>query len=401
MNEKKREIRIALCLGIMCTLSYLGCYIVRSLLSVVSPQMIVETDFTLESIGMLSTGYMICYGAGQLVNGRIGDLINTKYMVGGGLFLAGICNAVIPFFDSMIVITILYSMVGFFLSMIYAPIVKTVAENTRPVYAMRCSLGFTVASYLGTPIASVLAMIFDWDMAFIVCGLALMFMGTFCFVVFTIFEKKKIIKAKIKEMEKSTKIDMPVLFEKEIVKYTVIAIVTGIVRTSVVFWVPTYLTQHLHLSEGKTAVIFTIITLIKTMSPFINTLLIYDLLLKRNINLMMKLMFVFSAISFGAMFFVPNVYLNVLFLTIALLTSAGASSMIWSVYCPSYAKTGMVSTVTGFLDAMSYFGAAVANLLFSNAVEDFGWGNMILIWTGLTVVGGVVVFIKKRAKKAA
>ena len=36
---------------------------------------------------------------------------------------------------------------------------------------------------------------------------------------------------------------------------------------------------------------------------------------------------------------------------------------------------------------MSYIGAAVANLLFSNAINTIGWGNLILVWTLLMTVG--------------
>ena len=69
---KDDELRNAVFLGSMCIVSYLGCYFARNVLSVVSPQMLVFTGFTVEFIGMLSTGYMFTYAFGQLLNGRIG-----------------------------------------------------------------------------------------------------------------------------------------------------------------------------------------------------------------------------------------------------------------------------------------------------------------------------------------
>jgi hypothetical protein len=51
----------------------------------------------------------------------------------------------------------IYGMTGFFLSMIYAPMTKVVAENTEPIYATRCSLGYTFASFFGSPMAGVAA----------------------------------------------------------------------------------------------------------------------------------------------------------------------------------------------------------------------------------------------------
>ena len=47
-------------------------------------------------------------------------------------------------------------------------------------------------------------------------------------------------------------------------------------------------------------------------------------------------------------------------------------------------------SVTGFLDFISYMGAASANLLFANAVTKIGWSNLILVWLGLMVVGVII-----------
>lgn len=285
---------------------------------------------------------------------------------------------------------------GFCLSMIYAPIMRMVAENTLPVYASRCSLGFTIASFLGAPVASVLALFFDWENVFIVCGVTLVLLGSICFAVFTIFEIKGIVKYKSKQKVSRNKIDIKLLLERRILKFAFVAVLTGIVRTSVIFWVPTYLSQYLGLSEGVATVTFTIITLLKSVFPFINVVLIYDIILKRNIDQMNLWMFIISTISFILMVFVSNPLLNIIFLTLALITSGGASSMVFSVYCPSFRNIGMVSTVTGFMDAMSYFGAALANVLFANIIYNIGWGRLFWIWAGLMMAGVLLSFSGKK-----
>jgi sugar phosphate permease len=50
----------------------------------------------------------------------------------------------------------------------------------------------------------------------------------------------------------------------------------------------------------------------------------------------------------------------------------------------------MVSGATGFLDFVSYMAAAASSKLFANAVSSIGWGNLILIWFGLMILGVVV-----------
>ena len=396
MAEKRREIKKAILLAAMCMFSYLGCYMARNVLSVVSPQMIETGLFSVEIIGMLSTGYMICYGIGQFVNGVLGDVVKGKYMIGAGLLCAGICNICIPFLNSMLLTVIVYSLTGCFLSMVYAPLMKMLAENTHPVYASRCSLAFSVAFYLGTPIASLLAVVFQWKMAFVVGGVILIIMGSFCFMVYTVFEKRGIIKYTKGDILKGLRFDVSELLKLGIIKITVVSILTGIVRTSVVFWVPTYLSRYLGLSDGLAASVFAIINLAVSIAAPISMILLYDLLLKRNMNGMLIVMFGFGVVSFLMMFIVSNPFVNILFLALALFCAEGGSTMVFCVYCPSLGKTGMVSTVTGFLDSMSYLGAAIANAMFANIVVRIGWKNLILVWRFFMVIGVVISFIKRR-----
>ena len=87
------------------------------------------------------------------------------------------------------------------------------------------------------------------------------------------------------------------------------------------------------------------------------------------------------------MYFVKIPVLNIVFLVLGVLSSNCASTMLWSRYCPSLRDTGMVSFATGFIDFVSYMAAAAANLIFANAASVIGWGNLILVWLGLMVIG--------------
>ena len=55
----------------------------------------------------------------------------------------------------------------------------------------------------------------------------------------------------------------------------------------------------------------------------------------------------------------------------------------------------MVSSATGYLDFLSYMAAAVANLLFANAIAVIGWGNLILVWAGLMCSGVLIALYEK------
>jgi hypothetical protein len=108
--------------------------------------------------------------------------------------------------------------------------------------------------------------------------------------------------------------------------------------------------------------------------------------------------FTSSAIFFALTFLVKIPILNIAFITLAIMSSNSAATMLWSIYCPSLRDTGMVSMATGFLDFLSYMAAALANVLFASAITDIGWGNLILVWASLTAVGALIAFPYKSGK---
>ena len=98
-------------------------------------------------------------------------------------------------------------------------------------------------------------------------------------------------------------------------------------------------------------------------------------------------MFFSATVFFALTYLVSLPVMNIVFIVLAIMSSNGAATMLWSRYCPSLRDTGMVSSATGFLDFLSYMAAALANLVFANAVGTIGWGNLILVWGALMIVG--------------
>lgn len=386
---KDKNVLNAIYLGTLCSIAYLAVYFARNILGAVTPQMI-EVGYTEEYIGKVSSVYFIFYAVGQLINGAIGDKIKARYMISTGLFMAGITNVIFSRISSQNadIAMIVYGLTGFFLAMIYGPMTKVVAENTEPVYATRCSLGYTFASFIGSPVAGVAAAVLVWQDVFFASSAVLVLMAVICFLFFLLFEKKGIVKYNQYERKEEQGGSIKLLIKHRIVKFTLIAILTGVVRTTVVFWLPTYISQYLSFSAETSAMLYTTATLVISFTSFI-TIFIYEKL-KRNMDLTILLAFILAAVSFVLVYLTKQPVFNIIFMVVAIMSSNGAATMLWSRYCPSLRDTGMVSGATGFLDFTSYMAAAASSTLFANAVSSIGWGNLILVWFGLMVVGVIV-----------
>ena len=392
-----KEAQKAIKIGSLCSIAYLAVYIARNILSAVTPQMI-EAGYTEEYIGRISSLYFVFYAVGQLINGAIGDRIKAKWMIGCGLLGAGVANFVfarVTMYPTGVMLA--YAITGFCLSMIYGPMTKTVAENTEPLYATRCSLGYTFASFFGSPSAGLLATFLVWQSVFTVSSAVLATMALLVFIFFTMFERNGTICYGQFKAEKKGKQALQVLFQRQIVKFACIAVLTGIIRTSVVFWLPTYLAQRLGFTSQESTSIFTIATFIISFTSFIS-IFIYERL-GRDMHKTVLIMFASSSVFFLLTYIVQLPILNIIFIVIAIMSACGASTMLYSRYCPSLRDTGRVSSVTGFLDFTSYMSAAIGNTVFASLVSFLGWSNLVLIWCVLMVIG-VIIALPHRCQKA-
>lgn len=388
LNKIGSGAKNAAVMGIICSIAYMTVYFARNILSVATPEML-NSGYTTEYIGVLSTAFMIAYAIGQLVNGIIGDYIKSKYMISVGLLAAAVCNLVFLFTGSDVLRAVFYGLGGFCLSMVYAPMTKAVAENIEYRYVTAILLGLAIAAYIASPLAGLAAIVLNWKALFVFGQVLLILSAVMCYILFAVFEKKGIIKyekntADEKTDEKNGKLS--VLLGRGIIQYSFISVFTGIMRTSVVFWIPTMLVQYMNYSEKSAVGIFSAVSTVTSFSPYIG-IWCYHFFFKKDIEKTMFSSFAVGAVCFFLMCVLKNPAVNVVLLAAALIGGNIASSMLWNVYCPSLKDTGMVSGATGYLDFISYIGGAIANILFSNAAVILGWKILLIIWGIIMIFG--------------
>ena len=277
-----------------------------------------------------------------------------------------------------------------------------VSENTPPVYAIRCSFRYYLDSYLGSPLAGVFASVFAWQSAFLTSGIFLFIMALSCFASLLFLEKKGVIKHNRFEKQEApnAKGSIKVLIKRRIIVFSIISVLTGVVRTTVVFWLPTYFNEYLGYSATESASIFTIATLAIALTVFV-TMAIYELF-KRNMDLTTRMMFIFASLFFLCAFLISHPVLNIIFIVLAILGSNAAANVLWSIYCPSLRDTGMVSTATGFLTFIGYMGSSASSYIFAYMVDATGWKTVVFVWFALMVLGVIITLpygkiLKKRS----
>lgn len=399
MNIKDNfELKKSLKIGTVCVMTYMMSYYMRNILSVTTPQMLENSVFSKEYIAAMSSIYMIIYAAGQLVNGIIGDIIKPRFMVLIGLVLAGVSLCTFPFSSLTAVQIGCFALLGFGFSMLRGPLVKTISENTAPVHARICCVLLSVACYAGPLIASLFAMFLDWKTIFTVSGIIAFLLAIFSFFTFLFLEKNGII-VPLKE-EKEVKKEKSGIFSifklHNFVTYMVIGMVVEITGTAISFWLPTYMNEYLGFSSNVSGAVYSVISLVKSIGPFLS-LILYKIFRENDMRLM-RVMFGVSTVFFAGMSFISNIWINLIFLLFALLTNCCASGVMWSIYIPSLAKSGRVSSANGILDCSGYVAAAAATSCFAFVMNSFGWTGTILMWSGISLVGVICTLFGKKQK---
>ena len=215
------------------------------------------------------------------------------------------------------------------------------------------------------------------------------------FIIFSIFERKCMF---VFRSNKSPVISAFLgLFKLEsFVYYMIIGGVVGIADLAIGFWIPTYLSEALFLDNVKTNIIYSVISVITSLAPFL-TLIVFNVVKKRDIA-MMRCGFLITVLSFVGMIAISGVVARICLLVIAKLMLTCCSSVLWSIYVPSMGNTGRVSSINGVIYCVAYLSSAVANAVFANLL-GLSWNGVVLVWYGIASVGLSASLFARTKKK--
>ncbi|MBR4973382.1 MAG: MFS transporter, partial [Clostridia bacterium] len=72
----------------------------------------------------------------------------------------------------------------------------------------------------------------------------------------------------------------------------------------------------------------------------------------------------------------------------------GVNHMLISLIPKNFSKYGMVSTLSGLLNAFTYVGASLSTYGFAAIADNIGWSAVRLIWSIIAFMGTLVCVLK-------
>ena len=379
----------------LCSAAYFVSYLTRVNFAAVIAAIIAAGDVDKTTAGAVTTVGFITYGVGQLISGKLGDIINPKKLMFMGFILTGLMNASIPFCHSGAAMCLVWGVNGFAQSLMWPPMVKIMkSAMTNERYDKGCvavswgSTGATILIYLISPLIITLT---SWKGVFFVNSSAALVMSAIWWILITKIEKETGIYYPVthnKKEDKKEKKKITASMSLPLLIFTMLAIfLQGSLRDGVATWLPTYVSEVFKLGSEVSILGGVIVPIFSLISIQLASI-IYKKTGKKP-YICAGTMFIVSIISTGilALFSDKSALLTMILCALCSGCMHGINLILVCMLPAVYADEDNMSTLSGTLNFTTYVGSAASTYGFALLSDAFGWGGTIYTWLGISILG--------------
>lgn len=370
--------------------AYMVSYLTRVNFGAVIYEMVLDTGYEKAALSAAVTGAFITYGAGQFVSGWLGDRVQPKLLMLGGLLLTTAMNLLIPFCATPTVMTAVWCVNGFAQAFMWPPLVRLMTGLFHEEDYRRCSVRVSWGSSIGTMvlylISPVLISLAGWRAVFLFSAISGIVMAlVWCR---SCPRVEMVSKAADKKAGAAATLLTPLMLCMMLA-----IILMGALRDGVTTWMPTYIGETYNLGAA-------VATLTGVAMPLFGiacqklAALFYGKL--KGAPLPAASVFCAAAVAACALLILTaGSSAAVSVLGAALLTGAmhGTNTVLIMLMPSHFRDTGHVSTISGVLNACVYIGSALSTYGFAAMSESAGWSGTIALWLGLSVACGMILLL--------
>ncbi|MCT4595917.1 MAG: MFS transporter [Anaeromicrobium sp.] len=378
---------------ILCWTTYALIYFGRLNLSIALPDLQKTFHWSKSTLGLIGTSFFWLYGIGQLINGYLGDKLSSRIFITIGILCSGLINICFSFSKNFYIMIILWALNGYFLSMIWGPLVKILSKWFSKEERNGLSIGIstsTVGGYLlGWGFIGFVVKKYGWSYGFFIPGVVL---SIYSFIWYMLIRNNPKKNHRI-EKEKNKDYTLKYVLKKKRLYFIIpCAFCQGIIKESIGLWGPLLLMETKKLSLGSATKYILLLPFMNfigiTLGGFLNKKLGYKP------KFTMFILLCINLVSTSIFLFIPlNMVYTLLTLGIISASIYGVNSILLSYIPLSVGKYNKSSSVAGLLDFSSYFAAGIAIYASGYIVDNFSWNGVIFIWLVLALLALIFLFI--------
>lgn len=358
--------------------SYGAFYFGRVNLSIVIPVLLATyEDLSLYSVGMVTTGFMISYAAGQFLHGQLSERFNPFVYVAVGLTGSAVMNLVLGFSSGFFFALLIGEIIdGGFQSMGWSSTVRANAYTTKDPEKTSTVLGtaYQVGNSLAWVASGFVIGQFGWEWGFWLATIVMLIRAVTLYLTKPQFSFQR---RRIREQAKLT-VSPPIFFSG------ISLCLLNMVRYGVISWIPTYLYREVHMPIEKVGLNIFLIPL----AGIVGTLMYNRIRLPKDMTTMVYM------ILLGAIFIVFPHTTGLCMLALLVgsgLLIYGPHVFLVSTMPSRFHDDNVVAAATGFIDGWGYIGSAAIGMLVPFMLDLTGsWDTVFYFWA---VVSFPVAFI--------
>lgn len=396
MTHSSSERRRIPLLTLLCCLVYFVSYLTRINYAAALSELAAKLQVSNEAASLAVTVSFITYGLGQTLCGFLGDAIEPRRMIAAGLAATSLCNLLMPLMPGIGWMTALWSLNGFFQSMLWPPLVRIMAENLSEADFRSACVAVSAASSFGT-IAVYLMVpacisISGWRLAFIVPAV----LGVTTAAVWLAGTRACTGGNRPGDAADSAGAGAPLhtqtpglwtlIRRSALLPIMIVIILQGILRDGITTWMPTYINDRYHLGTSVSILTTAVLPLFSIIS-----VMAANAVQKRIASevTVASLMFAagFAAAAGLRLFFSSSPALPVICMALVTGCMHGVNTMLISRLPRHFAPYGRVSSVSGVLNTFTYVGSALSTYGIAAVSDRWGWLTTVTLWGGVALAG--------------
>lgn len=376
-------------------ITYAAFYLGRVNLATALPAIQIDLHFSPDEISALAGATLWTYAVGQLVNGWLGNRVDTRRMVLIGIVGSTVVNLLFAASSSLPVLVILWLINGFLQSMGWGPILRTLSSTLAATQRQRIAGAFGASYVVGNTVTWVLTALLlstgQWRLIFVVPPLFMLGIGIGWYFL-------SAPAAPSSESRQSLTLSTFKALSGELWHILLTALVAGALINGALIYAPTFIAQTLPLDQAAlTAIIFPIFGLLGTawLSAW---------MLNRfggnALNSLIALLVLATATRALAFVLPPTTISAVILLAGMGITSYALTNiLLTAIPLTSHAHFG-TSIVAGLMDATHSIGGAIGSTVVGLLLARGGWQLVFGMWTVLPLIALGVIVIAVRYNTA-
>lgn len=408
---KSWQLRIFL----LCWCAYACIYLGRNNLSIALPEIQNFLGSTKSQVGIIGGMFLWIYGLGQLINGYVGDKVSSRIYIFTGLFFTALANILFGFTSSLVVMCVLWAGNGFFQSMLWGPMAKTISYWFSPSKRSSAAIAVSTSMVGGTLLAYILSsqMItrMSWNWVFWIPGIIVLVYSIIWYIFIRNHPKDAGFSAPADADVEPAAFEAPntvscetpqknytlwEVIKKTRLQFVIIAcLAQGIVKDSINLWAPTFFMETHKLNIKSTASLIIAIPLMNfggmLLAGWINKKFKYREKMATIALFLIGIIMIIGLKTLGQM----NILLALTFLGLSSAMMYGANTLLLGVLPMRFAKYNKVSSVSGALDFFSYIASGSATAITGLIIDLSGWGGVLIFWVAVTVIGTVSLVLSQ------